>query len=187
MDGLFRCGGVRHAKTAVPHQLRHAIGKTALVASTGAREPALARVVAAELLAGWRRRLLDPTGTRRGPLGIERIALGHSARSGGGYPAVAEAASASGINESYLVGKAADGELRLDLRCTSIPDIFALKAGSTETSAERSLKGAQRAFATHLPHVDVQGRQALAQVDRRLVSVEQGENFLVMGRSAARS
>lgn len=121
MDGLFRRGGVWYARIVVPQQLRHVIGKTELVASTGVREPALARVVAAELLAGWRRRLLDLTRTLGGPLDIERIKLGHPALSGGGYLALAEAASASGINESYLLGKAADGELRLYFRCASVP------------------------------------------------------------------
>ena len=121
MDGLFRRGGVWYARIVVPHQLRHVIGKTELVASTGVREPALARVVAAELLAGWRRRLLDLTRTLGGPLDIERIKLGHPALSGGGYLELAEAASASGINESYLLGKAADGELRLYFRCASVP------------------------------------------------------------------
>lgn len=121
MDGLFRRGGVWYARIVVPHHLRHVIGKTELVASTGVREPSLARVVAAELLAGWRRRLLDLTRTLGGTLDIERIKLGHPALSGGGYLALAEAVSASGMDESHLLGKAADGELRLYFRCALVP------------------------------------------------------------------
>ena len=97
------------------------IGKTELVASTSMREPALARVVATELLAGWRRRLLDLSRTLGSPMDIEQITLGHPALSGGGYLALAEAARASGIDEHYLLRQAAEGSLNLYFRCAALP------------------------------------------------------------------
>ena len=121
MDGLFRRGGVWYARLVVPQSLRLVIGKTELVASTGVREPALARVVASELLAGWRRRFLDLSRTLGGPMDIEQITLGHPALSGGGYLALAEAAKTSGIDEPYFLRQAADGKLNLYFRCAAVP------------------------------------------------------------------
>ena len=113
MDGLFRRGGVWYARLVVPQSLRLVIGKTELVASTGVREPALARVVAAELLAGWRRRFLDLSRRLSSPMDIEQITLGHPALSGGGYLDLAEAAKASGMDVPYLLWQASEGVLSL--------------------------------------------------------------------------
>ena len=57
MNGLFRRGGVWWARLAVPPRLRVAAGRREFVMSTGTRELALGKVVAATLIAGWRKHL----------------------------------------------------------------------------------------------------------------------------------
>lgn len=116
MDGLFRRGGVWYARLVIPRHLRSVLLKTEFVASTGVREPAVARVVAAELLAGWRRRLLDLSRMAAGYMDIEQIAAGHPALLRGGYLSLSEASRVSGIDEPYLLGQAAEGGLALYFR-----------------------------------------------------------------------
>lgn len=120
MDGLFRRGGVWYARLIVPISLRAVVGKTELVVSTGVREPLLARVVAAELLAGWRRRLLDLSRILGGQIDAELISTGHPALSGGGHLPLSEAALASGIGEPHLLRLATEGKLGLFYRSAGL-------------------------------------------------------------------
>ena len=86
MEGLFRRGGVWYARLVIPARMRCALGKTEFVASTGARDAWLARVVASELLASWRRRLLDISRMLDAGMDVERIAAGHPMLSEGSMP-----------------------------------------------------------------------------------------------------
>ena len=121
MDGVFRRGGVWYARLVIPSHLRSVLGKTEFVASTGVREPALARVVATTLLAGWRRRLFDLSRIAAGFMDVEQISLGHPALSFGGYLSLSEAASVSGIDDQMLLRKAGEGKLRLFYRGSGLP------------------------------------------------------------------
>jgi hypothetical protein len=121
LNGLSRRGGVWYARLAIPSRLRSVLNKTEFVASTGVREPAVALVVAAELLAGWRRRLHDLSRILEGCMDLDRIVAGHPSLLGGGYLAIAEAANVSGFDEASLLRAAADGHLQLYFRCDGRP------------------------------------------------------------------
>jgi hypothetical protein len=58
MEGLFRRGGVWWARLVVPAQLRSAGSRRELVRSTGTSDQSVAKVLAAVLLARWRKQLL---------------------------------------------------------------------------------------------------------------------------------
>ncbi|GCL61630.1 site-specific integrase [Pseudaquabacterium pictum] len=119
MDGLSRRpSGIYVARLTVPLRLRALVGQTELIASTGARDLPLARIVAGELLAQWRRRFLDLDRLQT-PMDIDilRVATGSPAlTSGTGYLPLAEAATASGIGEDSLLRDAARGRLQLFAR-----------------------------------------------------------------------
>lgn len=55
MQGLFRRGGVWHARLVIPLRLRGSVGRRELVRSTRCSDLAKAKVVGSELIAGWRR------------------------------------------------------------------------------------------------------------------------------------
>lgn len=54
-----RPSGVYVARLTVPMRLRTAVGASAFVASTGSRNLAVAKVLAGEQIARWRRHLFD--------------------------------------------------------------------------------------------------------------------------------
>jgi len=54
VDGIFRRkSGIYFARLVIPLGLRAAVGKRELIASTGVRDQALAKVIAGGVLAGW--------------------------------------------------------------------------------------------------------------------------------------
>ena len=60
MDGIVRRpSGVYVARVSVPERLRHVVGKTELIASTGVRDLPVARIVGGYQLATWRQRFLE--------------------------------------------------------------------------------------------------------------------------------
>lgn len=102
----------------MPARLQAVVGQTEFVASTGARDLALARIIAGELLAQWRRRLLELDRLQLGmDLDVLRVTAGSPVLTGGAsFLPLTEAAAASGIGEDSLLREAAAGRLRLFVR-----------------------------------------------------------------------
>ena len=119
MDGLSRRpSGVYVARLAVPTRLRAVVGQSELIASTGARDLPLARIIAGELLAEWRRRFLHLDRLQlRMDVDILRLTAGSPAlATGTGYLPLGEASLASGIGEDSLLREAAGGRIYLFAR-----------------------------------------------------------------------
>ena len=120
MDGLQRRpSGIFVVRLVVPQRLRHIVGKTELVASTGVREPALARVVGAELLAQWRRRLLDLDRLTNN-MDLVQVTLGSPVLQEAGFLSLNDAERASGIEAEGLLRKAAEMRLALFYRAINL-------------------------------------------------------------------
>ncbi|WP_414858661.1 DUF6538 domain-containing protein [Paucibacter sp. TC2R-5] len=84
MDGLFRRGAKWYARLVISHEFRATLGKTEFVASTRCHDQSMAKVVASNLLAGWRRRLADLHGIHTKSMESKRLVGGHPALSGNG-------------------------------------------------------------------------------------------------------
>lgn len=122
MDNLLRRpSGIYVARLTIPARLRPILGSREFVASTGTRSRTMAKLVACELLAGWRRKLWE----------IERLQLpaalmnydsilklvdGSPVLRSGSYLPIAQAASAMGLEVTDLLRQAADGHLALYCR-----------------------------------------------------------------------
>lgn len=106
----------------MPIRLRLAVGKTEFVSSTGVREFALGRVVAAELLAVWRRKLHDLSrrGSGRMADDIEQIAAGHPSLLSSSHFPIREAAAVSGFDVESLLRAAASGRMSLFYRAVGV-------------------------------------------------------------------
>ena len=109
LDGLVRRGGVWYARLVVPSRLRALVGKTELVSSTGVRDYALGRVVAAERLPGMatpasrsfsisRERMADD---------LERIAAGHRSLLTSAHLRIRDASRVSRLDVDGLLREAA--------------------------------------------------------------------------------
>lgn len=103
-----RPSGMYCARLVVPERLRPVVGKAELHASTGSRTLAVAKAVAASVLAHWREKLLALD-----RMDVTKIALGSPSLVGGGYLRMAEASAASGFTEDELLQKASEGRLSL--------------------------------------------------------------------------
>lgn len=122
MDNLLRRpSGIYVARLTIPARLRPILGSREFVASTGTRSRTMAKLVACELLAGWRRKLWE----------IERLQLpaalmnydsilklvdGSPVLRSGSYLPIAQAAAAMGLEVADLLRQAADGHLALYCR-----------------------------------------------------------------------
>lgn len=127
MDNLLRRpSGIYVARLTIPARLRPILGSREFVASTGTRSRNMAKLVACELLAGWRRKLWE----------IERLQLpaalmnydsilklvdGSPALRAGSYLPIAQAAAAMGLDVADLLREAADGHLALHCRLIARP------------------------------------------------------------------
>ncbi len=127
MDNLLRRpSGIYVARLTIPARLRPILGSREFVASTGTRSRTMAKLVACELLAGWRRKLWE----------IERLQLpaalmnydsilklvdGSPALRSGSYLPIAQAAAAMGLDVADLLREAADGHLALYCRLIAKP------------------------------------------------------------------
>lgn len=113
MDGLFRRGGMWWARLVVPARLRGQAGRREFVQSTGTHEPAVGKLVASVLLAGWRRQLFE---LERGRLDSEkllRMVEGSPELSGSGYVSVERVAALLGVEQHMLLRSVASGTLSL--------------------------------------------------------------------------
>jgi len=85
--------------------------KTELVATTGVRDLILAKIVGAEILAAWRRQLLEFDSLAN--VDIVRLNIGSPTLAGTGVLPLREAAAASGIDVESLIRYATEKRLRL--------------------------------------------------------------------------
>jgi integrase len=116
-----RPSGVYVARLTIPNRLRSVLGATVFVSSTGTRSLEVAKLVACELIAGWRRHLfeLDRLSLLRSPMTQEsllKIADGHPLLLAGGHIPLTQAALVLGLRPEDLLRQAADGRLALYCR-----------------------------------------------------------------------
>jgi integrase len=116
-----RPSGVYVARLTVPMRLRTVVGASVFVASTGSRNLAVAKLLAAEQIARWRRHLFDLDrlsliGPSMTPENILKIADGHPLLLAGGYIPLIQAATIIGMTSHDLLRQAADGRLVLYCR-----------------------------------------------------------------------
>ncbi|WP_084360626.1 site-specific integrase [Hydrogenophaga palleronii] len=116
-----RPSGVYVARLTVPMRLRTVVGASTLVASTGSRNLAVAKMLAAEQIARWRRHLFDLDrlslmGPSMTPENILKIADGHPLLLAGGYIPLVQAATIIGLTTHDLLRQAAEGRLALHCR-----------------------------------------------------------------------
>jgi integrase len=116
-----RPSGVYAVRLTIPTRLRAAVGATAFVASTGTRSLEVAKLLASELIAGWRRHLfeldrLSLSGASMTQESILKIADGHPLLLAGGHVPLGQAAAIVGLDVPDLLRQAADGRLALYCR-----------------------------------------------------------------------
>ena len=116
---LVRRGGIWWARLVVPARLRAAAGRREFTQSCRTHEPAIAKLVAAVFLAGWRKKILE---LDCHPMSVDVLKLidGSPVLTGGGYVPLCEAANLSGIGVKPLMRAAADGALTLFCRISQV-------------------------------------------------------------------
>lgn len=115
MNGLFRRGGMWWARLVVPERMRAQAGRREFVQSTGTHEHSVGKMVAAVLLAGWRKQLFE---WERGKLKSEKLLQlveGGPVLSAGGYVTLKDAAELTGLGCLILLRAVTTN--RLDLYC----------------------------------------------------------------------
>jgi integrase len=122
MDNLLRRpSGIYVARLTVPARLRPIVGSREFVASTGTRSRTMAKLVACELLAAWRRRLWDieqlqlPSALMNHQ-SILKLVDGSPTLQSGSYLSIAQAAVAMGLEVGDLLRQAADEHIWLYCR-----------------------------------------------------------------------
>jgi len=117
---LARRGGVWWARLVVPARLREATGRREFIQSCKTHELHIAKLVAAVLVAGWRRQLLE----------LESVAMNSDvlklidkapALTVGGYMSIAEAAASIGVERNWLLRIASTYSLKLHCRLVNTP------------------------------------------------------------------
>lgn len=127
MDHLRRRpSGIYVARLTIPNRFRPILGFKEFVASTGTRSRTMAKLVACELLAGWRRRLweieqLQLPAALMNYDSILKLVDGSPALRSGSYLPIAQAAAAMGVETADLLRQAADGHLALYCRLIAKP------------------------------------------------------------------
>lgn len=118
MEGLVRRpSGVYVARLVVPKRLRHVIGKSEFLRSTGSKELVIARVVAGGLLASWRNQLLECDRLMIGSeIDVLRALRGSATLALSEYLPLAEAAAAAGLTVDVLLREAAAGKINIFVR-----------------------------------------------------------------------
>lgn len=116
-----RPSGIYVARLTIPNRLRTVVGATVFVASTGTRSLEVAKLLASELIAGWRRHLfelerLSLKGSSMTQESIIKITDGHPLLLAGGHVPIAQAAAAIGLDSQTLLRQAAEGRLALYCR-----------------------------------------------------------------------
>lgn len=112
MNHLTRRGGVWWARLVVPERLRATAGRREFVQSCRTHEIQVAKLVAAVLVADWRRQLLALESVAMS-LDVLKIVDSAPAFATGGFMHLGEASSRSGIPQADLLRVAAAGRLGL--------------------------------------------------------------------------
>jgi len=115
MTGLFRRGGIWWARLAVPERLRDRAGRREFLQSTGTHEYSVGKLVAAVLLAGWRRALFELERGRLDSAKLLRLVEGSPALGEPGFLTLKRAADETGLDRETLLSAVSTG--RLDLYC----------------------------------------------------------------------
>ena len=113
MDGFYRRGDVWWARLAVPARLRQVAGRREFVQSCRTTDKRAGRVVAAALLAQWRRQLFELEGGR---VDIEKLVGGGPALVVGGHLPLQRAAELLGFELGDLLRAASAGRIGLHCR-----------------------------------------------------------------------
>ena len=122
MDHLHRRpSGIYVARLTIPARLRPILRSREFVASTGTRSRTMAKLVACELLAGWRRQLweieqLQLPAALMNYQSILKLVDGSPALRAGSYLPIAQAAAAMGLEVEDLLRQAADEHIGLYCR-----------------------------------------------------------------------
>ena len=115
MNHLARRGGIWWARLTVPAHLRTVAGRREFSKSTRTHELHVAKLVAAVLLADWRRQLFALQ-SRPMTEGVLKLIDGAPELADGGWVTLRDAVKYSGIGREYLLRKAAEGVLPLNAR-----------------------------------------------------------------------
>lgn len=118
-----RPSGIYALRLAVPAALRVFVGKREIIASTGTREVAVAKIVAGASATQWRQRFLQLS-RLIAVSGIDsmdhheilKIVSGSPSLLTGGYLPLPLASAASGLSADHLLRAASDGRLHLHIR-----------------------------------------------------------------------
>lgn len=116
---LVRRGGIWWVRLVIPARLRAIAGRREFIQSCRTHELAIAKLVAAVLLVGWRQQLLK-LDSRNMSADVLKLVGGSHILSGGGWVPLAEAVGLSGISQDQLLRAAADGALNLFCRLSRV-------------------------------------------------------------------
>lgn len=117
---LVRRGGIWWARFVVPERLRNGAGRREFCQSTRTHELAIAKLVCASLLAGWRLQIFHLE-SRTLTTDVLKLVRGSPVLSVGGYVSIAEAVRESGIGQAQFLRAVADGGMGLFCRLPQTP------------------------------------------------------------------
>lgn len=107
----------------VPERLRDMAGRREFNQSCRTHKLVIAKLVAAGLLASWRRQLLD-LGSQSVSSDVLKLLAGSPALSGRGWVTVANAVAFSGVTQDQLMREAADGVVKLFCRMSRVSGVI---------------------------------------------------------------
>ena len=111
-EHLARRGGVWWARLVVPERLRKLAGRREFIQSCRTHELHVAKMVAAVLVATWRRQLLTLSSASMNSH-VLKLVEKDPALSIGGYLSLDEAAASIGVERNRILRMAADHRLKL--------------------------------------------------------------------------
>ncbi len=120
MQCLYRRpSGIYSVRLVVPLKLRQVIGKAELVASTGSRQLAVAKIIATANLAQWRAKFaeLSPSPLT---MDIQQVSLGSPLLAAPGFIPIANACRYSGLEVQELLSEVQRGALGLFYSATGL-------------------------------------------------------------------
>ena len=122
MTGLFRRGGVWWARMVVPERLRDRAGRREFVQSTGTHEYSVGKLVAAVLLAGWRRVLYELERGRVDSEKLLRLIEGSPILGQPGYLTIKRAVDETGLDRDTFLQAVSSGRIGLYYQVGALAD-----------------------------------------------------------------
>lgn len=122
MTGLFRRGGVWWARMVVPERLRDRAGRREFVQSTGTHEYSVGKLVAAVLLAGWRRVLYELERGRVDSEKLLRLIEGSPILGQPGYLTIKRAVDETGLDRETFLRAVSSGRIGLYYQVGALAD-----------------------------------------------------------------